>query len=127
MRITKGTREFVFVLCGLPLCLLYLPDLLRPLYQSSDGAAAVREAPVGAVGMDPIAFVFGFFQRRGEDNAAAGGVGFHGVGERGGVGQTEDGLEHLDHIFERVVIVIQNDDVIQLAQIVFCRPVDIRV
>ena len=71
--------------------------------------------------------MFGFFQGRGEDNAAAGGVGFHGVGERGGVGQTEDGLEHLDHIFERVVIVIQNDDVIQLAQIVFCRPVDIRV
>src|SRR5262244_3903747 len=76
-------------------------NLFRPLYQSSDGAAAVRKAPVRAVGMDLIAFVFGFFQGRREDNAAAGGVGFHGVGERGGVRQTEDGLEHLDHIFER--------------------------
>src|SRR5206468_4662294 len=47
-------------------------SLFRPLYQSSDGAAAVRKAPVGAVGMDLIAFVFGFFQGRGEDNAAAG-------------------------------------------------------
>src|SRR6266516_1479965 len=91
MRITKRHKRTRFcAFFGLPLCLYCtFPGLFRPLYQSSDGAAAVRKAPVGAVGMDPIAFVFGFFQRRGEDNAAAGGVGLHGVGERGGVGQTE--------------------------------------
>src|SRR5438093_12284148 len=98
----KAQENSFLCFLGLPLCLLCtFPDLFRPLYQSSDGAAALRKAPVGTVGMDLIAFVFSFFQGRGEDNAAAGGVGFHGVGERGGVGQTEDGLEHLDHIFER--------------------------
>lgn len=69
--------------------------------------------------MNLISFPFGFFQARGEDNAGAGAVGFDGVSERRGVGDLEDGLQHFDDILKRVLVVIQDNDVIELAQLVF--------
>ena len=73
-----------------------------------------------ALGMDLIALLFGFFKARGEDDAAARGVRFHRVRKCGCVWEAENGLEHLDDVVKRVLVVIQDDHVVELAQLVFC-------
>ena len=99
---------------GANICLLCWFD------KSHNGASAVRHPPIRAIGVNLIALLFGFFQACRQNNAAAGGVSLHGVSERGRMRKAKNGLQHLDHVIECVLIVIQNDDVIELAQFVFC-------
>jgi hypothetical protein len=63
--------------------------------------------------MNKVSFVFSLFEAAGENDAAPGVVGFQRAGERRGGGHFDDSLEHLDHVIDRVFLVIQNDDVIQ--------------
>src|SRR5437660_12488430 len=102
-----------------------LRALLRGLDKCRDRSSAVGQPPIGAIGMDLIALLFGFFKARGEDDAAARGVRFHRVRKCGCVWEAENGLEHLDDVFKRVLVVIQDDHVVELAQLVFCRLIDI--
>ena len=101
--------------------------LLSRFNQGRNGAPAIRHSPVRPVGVNLISFLFGFFEICREDDAAAGAVGFHRVCERSGVWNLENGLEHFDDILERVLLIIQNDDVIEPAQLVFCSLIDICV
>src|SRR5438105_10493929 len=105
-------RSYIAAMCGWFSEANTLKLLLRGFHQSRDRSVAVRKTPVRTVGVDLIAFSLSFLQTGRKDNAAAGRVGFHGVGERGGVREAENGLEHFDHVLKRVVVVIQNDDVI---------------
>ena len=99
--------------------------LLSRFNQSRNGAAAVWHSPIGPVGVNLVSLLFGFLETCGEDDAAAGAVGFHRVCERCGVWNLENGLEHFDDILEAVFFVIQDDDVIELAELVFRALIDI--
>ena len=77
--------------------------------------------------MDQVAFSFGFGKAAGSNNAAAGAVRLHGVSEGRRISHSEDRLQHFDHVIESVFIVIENDDVIELAEFVLCRVFDIGV
>lgn len=69
--------------------------------------------------MNLVPSLFGFFKVGRQYDAAAGAVGFHRVRERGCVGHVENRLQHFDDVVKRVLFVIENNDVIQLAQFVF--------
>ena len=90
-------------------------NLRRGFDKGRDRSAAVGQPPIRTMSMDLIALLFCFFEARGEDNAAACCVRFHGVGERGCVGKAENGLEHLDDVVKRMLVVIQDDYVVKLA------------
>ena len=77
--------------------------------------------------MDLIAFALSLFESCRENNAATGRVGFDRARESGGVREIEDGLQHFNHVVERMFVVIQNDDVVELAQLIFCTVIDIGV
>ena len=77
--------------------------------------------------MNLIPLAFGFFEVGGQDNAAAGRVGFKRVRDGCGVGHGENRLEHLDDVVEGMFVVIENDDVIKLGEFVFCRIFNIGV
>ena len=95
--------------------------------QGGDGAAAIGHAPIGTIGVDLIPLLFGFYKIRREYDTAAGAVRFDGVGECCRVRNLENGLEHLDHVLEGMLVVVQNDDVIELRQFIFCTLIDICV
>ena len=63
--------------------------------------------------MDQVAFSFGFGKAAGSNNAAAGAVRFKGAGHRIGLGQPKHGLQHFDDVFDRVIFVVENNDVIE--------------
>ena len=63
--------------------------------------------------MDQVAFSFGFGKPAGSNDAAAGAVRFKSAGHRIGLGQAKHGLQHFDDVFDGVIVVIKNNDVIK--------------
>ena len=43
----------------------------------------------------------------------------HGVRGGGGISHIEHGLKHFDDVLEAVLLVVENDDVVELAEFVF--------
>ena len=77
--------------------------------------------------MNLVAFALSLFETGRVNDGAARRVRFDGPGEGGGIGKIEDGLQHLDHVIKGVLVVIQNDDVILLAELVSGRFLDVSV
>ena len=67
--------------------------------------------------MNSIAFVLGFGQAACPDDTAPRGVGFNCVSQCGGIGETEDVLQHSNDIVEGMFVVIEDDDVVKLFQL----------
>src|SRR5262245_7270970 len=103
------------------------PRSLRRFNQCRDRSSTVRHSPVRPVCMDLIAFLLGFLESRREYDAASCSVGLHGALERSGVRQVENGLQHFNDVIEGVFLVVQDDDVIHLAQVIFRGVFDFRV
>jgi hypothetical protein len=77
--------------------------------------------------MNKVTLALRLFETGCVDDGAARRVGFDGAGESGRVGEIKNGLQHLDHVVERVLVVIQDYDVILLAELVFGRFLDVSV
>src|SRR5262249_17437793 len=88
--------------------------------ESSNGSAAVGHAPIGSVSVDLIALLFRFLEIRRQYNTAAGGVRLQRMRSSRGIGHIEHGLKHLDNVIKGMLLIVQNDDVVELAELVFC-------
>ena len=77
--------------------------------------------------MNLVPLPFGFFEAGRQNNAAAGGMRFVGMRRSSFVGHLENGSKHFDDVLKRVLLVIQNDDVVQLAELIFGGVFGIRV
>ena len=73
----------------------------------------MRQSPVRAVGVNPIAFGFGFFECAGRNDAAAGAVRFQRAGHRLSCRHTYDGLQHLHDVVDRMILIVENDDMVE--------------
>src|SRR5262245_16925939 len=79
-------------------------------------APAVRHTPVWSVGMNLISFGLRLAETARHHNAAARCISLDGVSHRCCVRKPENMLQHLDNILERMLLVIEDDDVIKLLQ-----------
>jgi len=96
-----------------------IAQLRRRFHQGSYRASAIGHSPVRSVRVDLVALVFSFLQVRRQHNAAACGVRLQRVGSGRRIAHFEYGLQHFDNVVEAMLFVVQNDDVIELAQIIF--------
>lgn len=64
--------------------------------------------------MDAVALGFRFFQAAGVNDAAACIVCLQRSGYGCRFAQAHDSLQHLDHVIDSVVLVVQNDEVVDL-------------
>jgi len=90
-------------------------------HQRDHRPAAIRHSPIWAIGVNLVPLLLGFFEATSPNDAAACRVRLHGVRQRGCMRKAKDRLQHLNDVLEGVLVVIQDDDVVELASFVFRR------
>ena len=75
------------------------------------------QSPVRTISMDPVAFVFGFLKRTGAHDAAPAAVRFKRTRQGLGRREAHGSLQHLDDVFKRVIVIIENDEMIESFQL----------
>jgi hypothetical protein len=77
------------------------------------GTMAMGKPPVRTARVHAVAFVFRFLECAGINDAAACPVGFQCPGEGRFCRQAENGLKHLDHVIEGMLVVVKDNDVVE--------------
>ena len=63
--------------------------------------------------MDRVALHFGFLECAGSHDTASGAVRFQRAGQRVAGRQSYNGLKHFDDVFDRMIVVVEDNDVIE--------------